>query len=360
MNIRRYLLEHSNQHFGVEPTGKTMKAFSSNDNNPFPFLHNTKTLDDYIIYDIPTSFQLNILDYREEMATSITFNSEYEIFYRDIPDDTFKGYLHKQNFYELIYIVDGQLDITLEGKHHYLTASSFCITNRNVRHLESRQKEFTAIYICFKPEFLDSFQGQEAKHKNMGTELQEFFVANQSSSEQIDYLIFQPLANVDYSSTTSTLYLLFEELLKKDFGYLDICKIYLQRLFYNLQKPSEYLCLHTCFSHSIEQTVFEQTLKYIFDAKRKVTREEIGIALNYNGNYISRVFQETTGQTLAKYVRDICLSHAAHLLLNTNMQIHEIISLIGYENKTVFYKNFKEKYNMTPGEYRLQLIRSQK
>lgn len=36
------------------------------------------------------------------------------------------------------------------------------------------------------------------------------------------------------------------------------------------------------------------------------------------------------------------------------MQIHEIISLIGYENKTVFYKNFKDKYDMTPGKYRLQ------
>ena len=352
MNLREYLLEQTCLHFNVSPSCNHVQILSRPEFNPFPSVLNEKTMEKYIIYDIPSSFQFNILDYRKDIATSITFDSQFELYYRETPNDIFTGSPYKQNFYKLIYIVDGQLDITLEGKHHCLTSSSICITNRNVRQEEGRSTEFTAIYLCFKPEFIESFSIFKTKPKNIGTELLDFYKINQANSEQIDYLIFQPINNIPSTVVEKTITLLFNELLKKEYGYLDICKFYLQRLFYSMQQPSEYLCFHTHFSQIQEETVFEQTLKYIIDAKRKLSRDEIGEALNYNGNYISRVFQKHTGQTLARYIRDICLSHAAHLLLNSDLQIREIVELIGYENKTVFYKNFKEKYGMNPGQYR--------
>ena len=49
------------------------------------------------------------------------------------------------------------------------------------------------------------------------------------------------------------------------------------------------------------------------------------------------------------------MQEAARLLLNTDLPIHVITSSIGYENRTVFYQHFQEKYHMTPSQYRESL-----
>lgn len=45
------------------------------------------------------------------------------------------------------------------------------------------------------------------------------------------------------------------------------------------------------------------------------------------------------------------MRETAKLLLNTDLPIHVIAGSIGYENRTVFYPHFQEKYHMTPSQY---------
>ena len=52
------------------------------------------------------------------------------------------------------------------------------------------------------------------------------------------------------------------------------------------------------------------------------------------------------------YVQHIRLEHAEKLLLSTDKSITEIAEMIGYHNKGFFYRIFKEKYGVTPKEYR--------
>ncbi len=355
LELKETLFAIVSKHFPVDSSNheETMQIKAFDDFTPFPFIHNQKTSEEYIIYDMPSSFQLNLFDYTGNSTSSITFDPMFEVYYKEYTkNEPYIDFLHKQNFYQITYVIEGQMDVIFEGQRYCLEKDTICITNNNVKQIEERRCEFCAVHLCIKNEFIHDLSILQSKQFNAGTELLEFFKSNNNPNQQIDYLIFQPIQDHAKIKASNIVAAMFDEMSNKEIGYLEICKSYLQRLFYHLQMPSNYLCMHTSFSPSQERTLFEETLKYILEHKQKINREQLGRALNYNGNYISSVFQKYAGTTLAKYNRDICLAQAAHLLLNTNMQIREIIQELGYENKTAFYRNFYEKFGLNPGDYR--------
>ena len=44
---------------------------------------------------------------------------------------------------------------------------------------------------------------------------------------------------------------------------------------------------------------------------------------------------------------------AVAFLIDTKMTIAEIMNTVGYENSSYFYKTFRDKYGMSPKEYRV-------
>lgn len=46
------------------------------------------------------------------------------------------------------------------------------------------------------------------------------------------------------------------------------------------------------------------------------------------------------------------LSQAAYLLLGSSLPVSDIIQSAGYDNTSYFYTKFKERYGISPGEYR--------
>ena len=74
--------------------------------------------------------------------------------------------------------------------------------------------------------------------------------------------------------------------------------------------------------------------------------------LGYSTVYTGSMVNKLMGENFAKVVIAKRCKMAAHMLLNTNNSIHDIISTVGYENESFFRKTFKQKYDKTPLEYR--------
>jgi two-component system response regulator YesN len=55
------------------------------------------------------------------------------------------------------------------------------------------------------------------------------------------------------------------------------------------------------------------------------------------------------------FLKDFRLSHAKRLLSGTDMRIYEIASEVGYSDSKYFNRVFKEKYGISPGEFRQQV-----
>ena len=68
--------------------------------------------------------------------------------------------------------------------------------------------------------------------------------------------------------------------------------------------------------------------------------------------HISRCFKKNLGLTPSEYINEIRLNYAANLLKNTNISVLEISMECGFENLSWFYRKFKEKFGVTPKEFR--------
>jgi len=73
--------------------------------------------------------------------------------------------------------------------------------------------------------------------------------------------------------------------------------------------------------------------------------------------HVSRSFRKYMGLSPSAYLKEVRLNRASELLLSTNYPVKEICYRCSYENANYFHRQFREKYGMTPLEYRRNLGR---
>lgn len=78
----------------------------------------------------------------------------------------------------------------------------------------------------------------------------------------------------------------------------------------------------------------------------------LGEQVNLHPVYLSRIFKEVTDWNLSGYITDVRMRKAAEFLDGTNLKVQDVMSRLGYRKRQHFNKLFKEKYGMTPKEYR--------
>jgi len=67
-------------------------------------------------------------------------------------------------------------------------------------------------------------------------------------------------------------------------------------------------------------------------------------------------FKFLFARTVTEYIRHVRLEKARDLMNNTNLNISQIVYSIGFTSRSYFSKIFKNKYNITPNEYKKQLV----
>lgn len=100
--------------------------------------------------------------------------------------------------------------------------------------------------------------------------------------------------------------------------------------------------------------VVHLAITYIKDhLSDNISVKETARALSVNANYLSGVFRRETGVCFIDFLNKERVTQAASLLQNSNLQIQQIASLVGYNNTSYFAKNFLRFYGKSPQEYRL-------
>ena len=86
---------------------------------------------------------------------------------------------------------------------------------------------------------------------------------------------------------------------------------------------------------------------------------EVAGAAHISEKYLRELFKKETGKSVQAYLTDTRLSAAVTLLSNSKYNIGEVASLSGFGEYRNFARVFKERYGITPSEYREASIKKE-
>ncbi|CAI6066389.1 AraC family transcriptional regulator [Cohnella sp. JJ-181] len=93
-------------------------------------------------------------------------------------------------------------------------------------------------------------------------------------------------------------------------------------------------------------------LEYIHqNYARRITGEEIERAFDGNFDYLNRVFRQTTGLPIIRYINRVRIGHAKELIQATPLSFAEIGYLTGLSDPYYFSKVFRKHAGMSPTGY---------
>lgn len=102
-----------------------------------------------------------------------------------------------------------------------------------------------------------------------------------------------------------------------------------------------------------ERTSIEKVKTYIRDNyANDLSIAELADVACVSKNYFSAMFKREAGQNYKAYLTEIRMEKAVELLCETETRVYEIAEKVGYNNVRRFVDAFREKYDLTPIEYR--------
>ena len=104
-----------------------------------------------------------------------------------------------------------------------------------------------------------------------------------------------------------------------------------------------------------EKRILTERLKKAIDENMgdpDLSPDQLAATLGVSRSKLYRELKRVDGYSLSDYVRNVRLEKAAYLLLNSNLNIQEVMSEVGFVNNSHFTKVFKQKYEMTPTDYK--------
>lgn len=100
-----------------------------------------------------------------------------------------------------------------------------------------------------------------------------------------------------------------------------------------------------------------EQLKYVLEYVRtnyqyRISMEEMARVCDMSYYSFSRFFKQTMGKSFIEYLLDTRLSYAQKMLLSNDVSVSETAAACGFEYVSYFIRRFKQKYGVTPFEYR--------
>lgn len=98
--------------------------------------------------------------------------------------------------------------------------------------------------------------------------------------------------------------------------------------------------------------IIQKVQEYASQHLTEASLQTIADHVHLNPSYLSKVYKLETGEGISEYLSRLKMETAAHLLRSTSDKIYEIAATIGYMKTSYFIKLFKDRFGVTPQEFR--------
>ena len=241
-------------------------------------------------------------------------------FQHQIHNKIYKVSNHIHQYAELIFMLEGQMRITVDDKEEYINAGEAAFIFPFQRHhMSSKSTNKLAMYL-FSPATVASFM---QKHEGLVGE-RAVFTPRESTLAFFREMI---LEREDFTlyNVKGFLYITLDDYLSKT----PLCK-------------------------SIGgTTVVSKVIAYMYEHfTEPITLDSVANALGYSANYLSHCIQKLYGLNFCTALSSLRIERARSLLTSSDKSITEICYESGFGSERSFLRQFKSIMGFSPSEYR--------
>lgn len=222
--------------------------------------------------------------------------------------------LHFHRAFEIIYVNEGQLNLSVNGKSYRMQKEDLAFIFPNQMHEFDRENHSEITVILFSPEWIGDFylnyKGYIPDHNVMHSELQPDVEAMNSVYGRKSYL------------------------------YGICAKLISQTSFSEVQPSPQAKVLYQILSYVEQHFAEDCTLKAVAEH------------LRYDYPYLSKLFIRLMNMSFTDYLNHYRISQACYLLKNSGLSIGEVASYCGYHQLRSFHRNFGKIIGKSPKQYR--------
>lgn len=257
----------------------------------------------------------------------------------------FSGESH--DFWEMVYVDKGQVEVRSNEETITLGQSEIIFHAPNefhsIRALNSSPNFFVISFVCTSP----SMQYFEGYHRALNKTLKSFLSSIISEAEAT-YVI--PKNNPLLKKLTKREHAAIggEQLIKT---YLEQLLIFLIRDVTKEGQIGVFPTKQTMESHlvtTIKEMIHER-------AETALRIGDVCSVIGYSKSYLSRVFKEQTGKTIASYALQVKIQRAKQLIRESELNFTQISDRLAFDNPQYFSRVFKRITKMTPTEFKQSL-----
>lgn len=249
---------------------------------------------------------------------------------------------HTHEFIEFVYVKSGSATHTIDDKEYQLNHGDMLIVDYGQVHSFMPTPLVSYVNILLDPVFFSKeLVDTESVNQLLMYDMFEEFLGQKSKSKQ--YIHFGKKYNKDADFVIDQM---LKEYNNKNLGYRSVLKGYMRILL-------SWILRETNFK---ERGIAVDEIEAYIDnnISKRIDLHELAVKHFYNPSYFSRLIKEKFGKSFSSYVKEKRMIAAEDLLKNSTEKVESIMHRIGYTDKKLFYKHFKDHFGMSPGEYRKQ------
>jgi YesN/AraC family two-component response regulator len=246
-----------------------------------------------------------------------------------------------------MYVCSGRITHVIDGKEIVMEKGDILFLNQQAGHCVKRAGlDDIGVNFIALPEFFD-IPLRMLKEDNV---LADFLISTLQQKNQLaQYLLFHLKEDPAIENLMENMIMSMIDETTAD----DVVNQYSMGLvFLYLLKHMDSLTKNS--SQSYQDIVAQSAMRYVENSYRTATLTKLSEDFHQSLSQTSKMIKQSTGFTFQEILQRKRFQKAVMLLLDTDLSIEEIVEVVGYENQSYFYRQFKSRYGMTPRKYRIE------
>lgn len=235
---------------------------------------------------------------------------------------------HMHEDIEIIYVTDGTVELGVGQELYHMAKGDFAIVFPNVVHhyqvFDSGKNK--AVYLFLEPSLSTSFYDKLQKYSP------EYPIVNKENLHTDVVHAIKTLVHLEDCNTM-------------------LVQAYMQIILAHVFSEMKMVDKDAVGGDNLIYKAVEYVAK---NFNEEITLDKMSYDLYVSKYVLSRLFAKTFHCNFNKYVNNVRLNYAVTLLENTSESITNVGLDAGFESQRTFNRVFKERYKITPRQYRTQ------